>query len=108
MDKPVNKSNVFNTALPAIGADLLAADITSLKSPGVFRIYVCIAVAGILTVDRTLAGATVSENLNAGTALVANAGYMFTVSVREAESYNLHYSATGANILKMQIDEAWS
>lgn len=108
MDKPINKSNTFNTALPAIGADLLAADISATRDPGVFRIYACISVAGVLSIARTVGATTVTEALNSGAALVAGAGYMFTVPVKAGEAYNFTYSATGGNISKLQIDEAWS
>ena len=108
MDKPIAKANTFNAALPAANADLLAADIKPSNDPGIFRIYVCIAVAGVLYFDRTVGAATVAEALNSGVALVAGAGYMFTVPTRAGEAYNLHYSATGANISKLQIDEMWS
>lgn len=102
---PIAKAAVFNTALPAAEADILGADITPTNSPSYLRIYVCVAVAGIFRVAREVGGVTVDENLNSGDNLVANAAYMFTVPWRTGDSINFEYSATGANILRLLVDE---
>jgi len=103
---PIAKTQIFNTALPAADNDILGAAITPTNSPSWLRIYVSIAVAGRLYLRRTVDGVTVSEDLNSGANLVANAAYCFgPVEWRTGDSVNLRYSATGGNILVLRIDE---
>lgn len=102
---PIAKASIFNTALPVAGADWLTTAITPTSSPSYLRIYICVAVGGVLRVTRTVAGVTVTENLNDGVALVANSAYMFTIEWRTGDSINIRYSATGANITVLRIDE---
>ncbi len=99
------KAAVFNTALPAIDADWLATAIAPTVSPSKLRIYVCVAVAGIFKIARTVATVTVVELLNSGSALVVNAAYMFDVEWRTGDTINFRYSANGANILTLRADE---
>ncbi|GAI11871.1 unnamed protein product [marine sediment metagenome] len=103
---PIAKADIFNTALPAADTDILGAAITPTNSPSWLRIYVAIAVAGKLYLRRTVGGVTVSEDLNSGADLVANSAYCFgPIEWRTGDSLNLRYSATGANILVLRIDE---
>jgi len=102
---PLAKAAIFNAALPAIGVNLLGADITPTDTPSFLRIYLTVAVAGTLIVARTVGGVTVDEELNHGVGLVANCAYMFDVEWRTGDSLNLQFSATGANILVLRCDE---
>ena len=102
---PVAKAAIFNDALPAADADWLASDITPTNSPSFLRLYVCVAVAGRFYLTRTIGAATVSEDLNAGSDLVADSAYLFTVEWRTGDSLNFKYSATGADILTFRADE---
>ncbi len=106
---PVNRANVFNIALPAIDTDLLASVIAPMFSPSVLQIYVSVSVAGKLYVVRSNDGGTttVSEYLNGGGVLTANAAYLFNIAWKDGESINLRYNATGGTLLKLQIDESW-
>lgn len=99
------KARVFNTALPAAEADILGTDITPTDSPSYLRIYFVCAISGILRVARTVGGTTIDENLNAGVALTANAAYMFTVPWRTGDGIDFQYSATGGNILTLDVVE---
>lgn len=99
------KARVFNTVLPAADNDILGTDITPTESPSYLRIYFVAAVAGILRVARTVSGTTITENLNGGNALTANASYMFTVPWRSGDGIDFRYSATGANILTLDAIE---
>ena len=103
----VNNIDIFNTALPGAGANILVADIVPKFDPGILRIYVCISIAGVFSVYRTdfNAGTSVVELLNAGSALVAGASYIFYVPWVCTESINLRLSTTGGTIYKLQIDE---
>jgi hypothetical protein len=92
MDFPITKKNIFNTALPVGGANLWTTDITPGRAPGVFRIYITPSIAGVLSLARTSGGVTVTELLNAGTALVAGAAYIFSIVVNSNEYINLRYS----------------
>jgi len=102
---PLAKATIFNAALPAAEAGWLGADIAPTNSPSFLRLYVCVAAAGIFRVARTVGGVTVAENMNAGNALVANAGYLFDVEWRAGDTLNFRYSVTGANILCFRADE---
>lgn len=102
---PIAKASIFNTALPAAEADLLALAITPTNSPSYLRIYVCITVGGVLRVARTIGGVTVTENLNDSVSLTANSAYMFTVEWRSGDSINFRYSATGGSITILRADE---
>ena len=102
---PAAKAAVFNTALPSAEAALLASAITPTNSPSYLQVYVCVAVGGIFRVARTVSGVTVTENLNGGTALVADAAYLFTIPWRTGDSINFRYSETGAAIKRLLADE---
>ncbi|GAI16402.1 unnamed protein product [marine sediment metagenome] len=101
---PLAKAAIFNQALPAIGVNWLGADITPTNSPSYLRIYLTVAIAGTLSVVRTV-GVPVVEQLNHGVALVTNCAYMFDVEWRTGDGLNFRYSATGANILVFRADE---
>ena len=102
---PVAKSSLFNTALPTAESGWLSTAITPTTSPSYLRIYVCISIAGVLRVARTQSTTTVTENLNAGNALVAGASYIFTVPWRYGDSINIRYSTTTGTIYTLIIDE---
>ncbi len=105
---PLAKASIFNTALPAAEAAWLGAGITPTNSPSHLRIYVCVAAAGIFRVARTQGVTTVVEDLNSGAPLIANAGTLFTVPWRTGDTVNFRYSVTGANILRLLVDEIGS
>jgi hypothetical protein len=108
-ERPYNRVNVFNTALPAANATISGVAISPVNcDPGVLRIYICISVAGVLTLQRTVGGTTLNELLNNGNALNAAVAYVFNVLWRAGESIQLTYSATGGTINKLQIDETWN
>lgn len=102
---PIAKAALFNTPLPAAEANWLGFDIRPTNSPSYLRLYVCVDVAGVLRVARTSNWSTVTENLNLGNQLVANAAYMFTIPWRSGDSINIRYSATRGTIKRLVIDE---
>ncbi len=102
---PNAKAAVFNTALPAAEAAWLAAAISPTNSPSHIRIYVCVSVAGVFRVARTIGATTLVEDLNSGVALTAGAGYMFEVPWRSADSINFRYSVTAGTINRLLVDE---
>jgi len=101
--KPVSKGSVFNTSVTA-GTNIFASDLEPTDTPTIFRIYACFDTAGVLTVRRTSGGTTVSEQLNSGNNLTANASYMFDIIVDSGETINLQYSVN-ATCLKLSIVE---
>jgi len=101
---PIAKAGIFNTAVAAAEADWLAAPITPTNSPSYLRIYVCTDTDGVMRVARTVGGATITENLNAGSDLNGNASYMFTVPWRTGDEINLRYSVP-VTVLRCTIDE---
>ncbi len=102
---PIAKASVFNTALPAAEADLLAADISPTNSPSYMRVYICVSVSGVLRVERVQSTVEVTENLNGGVALSAGAAYMFDVPWRSGDTVNLVYSVTSGTIYNLDICE---
>ena len=102
---PETKGLVFNEAVGA-NADIFAAALAPTHSPTTFRIYACFDTAGVLIVRRTRGTppVTVSEQLNSGVDLNANAAYMFDIIVQEGDSLNLWHSI-GATILYLKVVE---
>lgn len=89
MDRPIFRTNKFNTNLPETGTTLLTTAIKTTNHPGVLRIYICLSIAGVVSVRRTYGGVTVSEQLNGGVALTANVAYTFFIPWVEDEQVNL-------------------
>ena len=102
---PIAKAAIFNAVLPAAEANWLSTDIIPTNSPSYLRIYACVTVAGVLRVARTVGGVTITEDLNSGGSLVANAAHMFTVPWRVGDGINTRYSATTGTIKRLLIDE---
>jgi hypothetical protein len=98
---PILKGSVFNASVSA-GTNIFASDLSPTNSPTVFRIYATFNASGVLSVVRTKAGTSVTEQLNSGNALNANAAYIFDIIVESGESINLQYSvAATALVLKV-------
>lgn len=102
---PTPKAAIFSTSLPAAESNWLSTGITSTNTPCYLRIYVSVSVAGVLRVVRTIGSTTITENLNSGTALVANSAYMFTIEMRAGDSINIRYSTTSGTINILRINE---
>jgi len=102
---PLGKANIFNTPIAA-NHDFLDDDLTPTNTPTLFRIYVCLSVAGVFSVQRRKGTppATVVENLNAGNPILANAAYMFDILVDSGESINFQ-TTVAAQILKFSVVE---
>jgi hypothetical protein len=100
---PDAKGTKFNEAV-TLNTDIFGAFITPTTTPAVLRIYVCFLLGGTLKVQRKIGGTTVTELLNAGAALVANASYSFDIIVDATESINLQYSVS-TTALKVSVVE---
>ena len=103
----INKTNIISQDLPGAGNNFLANPVSCKIDYGVVRIYVCISIAGVLSIYRTHIGygVSITELLNEGNALVAGASYTFYVPWVLCDTINLRYSTTGGTIYKLQIDE---
>lgn len=88
----IPKGSVFNTAVSA-NTNIFASSLEPTEPATTFRIYAVFGAVGLLTVRRTSGGVTVSEELNGGTNLAANAAYMFDVLVGEGDSINIWFGA---------------
>jgi hypothetical protein len=98
---PTVKGSVFNASVSA-NTNIFSSGLAPTNSPTAFRIYACFSASGVLSVVRTKANTTVTEQLNAGNALNANAAYAFDVIVESGETINLQYSvAATALVLKV-------
>jgi len=102
--KPELKDSVYNQGIPT-GIDIFATDLEPTESPTTFRIYACFDPGGILTVTRTVGTTTVTENLNGGANLAANASYFFDIAVHYGEKINLQYSGVGATCISLKVWE---
>jgi len=102
---PIAKASIFNTALPTAESNWLSTNIVPTTSPSYLRIYVCVSVAGILRIVRTISGTTITENMNNGVNLTANSANLFTIEWRNEDSINLRYSVTSGTIYILRIDE---
>jgi hypothetical protein len=69
-----------------------------------FRIYITLSVGGVLSVERSVGGTTVAEQLNSGNALTANCAYIFDIVVDSGETINFQTSVA-ATILKFSVRE---
>jgi len=89
----IQKGRIFNSAR-GVNTDFFSAALNPTNSPTTFRIYIATDVAGILSVRRTntATAVTVTENLNAGANLNADAAYMFDILVTSSETINLRYN----------------
>lgn len=102
---PLGKGRVNNTALPAANTNLLGTSVSPTVSPSLLLVYVCISVAGIFYVTRTVGGATWAEYLNSKIPLVAEAAYMFTVSYSASDIINFRYTVTTGTTLCLDVLE---
>lgn len=107
---PVPLLSITNQAIGAntffIATDLtLQTPLKPKKAPCIFRVYVCLSVAGILSVQRYAPDKTIAvENMNQGVALTASAGYMFDVLVDQGEGIDFK-TTVAATILKLSVVE---
>ena len=99
----VSKATVFNTLVTADTA-IFASALSPTNVPCTFRIYACFAGAGVLTARRTSGGVSVSEEINSGNALTANAAYIFDIVVDSRETLNLRYSLS-TTAIKVSVIE---
>jgi hypothetical protein len=98
---PILKASLFNQSVTA-NTNILSNDVSPTSSPTTFRIYAAFNTQGILSITRTKGSTTVTEQLNGGYTLNANAAYTFDVVVEQGETINLQYSANAtALVLKV-------
>jgi hypothetical protein len=100
---PTSKATVFNTAVLA-NTNFLGSAITPTTTPCILRIYICLNTAGVFSVQRTKTAVTIAEQLNSGTALNANAAYMFDILADSGETLNFQ-TTVAATILKFSVHE---
>jgi hypothetical protein len=101
--KFILKGSLFNTSIAA-NTNVFTTDLSPTYTPTTFRIYACFESSGVLTVRRKKGAVTVSEQLNSGTALVANAAYMFDILLESGETINLQYSVD-ATVICIKVCE---
>ena len=101
----VTKANVFNTALPTAEANILTTGLTPTNAVSYFQISVSMATAGVFRATITRSAVTVTVDFWQGANLQANALYTFPLAVRTGDTINFKYSATGANINILRVEE---
>jgi hypothetical protein len=100
---PMPLGTKFNSAVTA-NTNIFASDLDPFVEPAHVRIYVCFSNNVILTLRRTLSATPISENLNSGAALLANAPYIFDTIVDAGETINLRVDAS-TTALKISVAE---
>lgn len=100
----ISKGSVFNEDVTA-DTNIFDDALSPSNTPTTFRIYGCFDTGGVLAVQRTSGGVTVSEELNGGVALDADAGHMFDVLVEGGETVNIQYSVN-ATCKTLKVVEA--
>jgi len=100
----IQKGRVYNTAYAGGGADVFAADLTPSYTPTTFRIDVVIDTAVTCLVVRDDGTAEVDGIMNSGTALVANAEYIFDITLTSAEAFNMEFGGA-CQILFLEVTE---
>jgi len=89
--RPILKISVFNE--PTSGT--LTPNLEATNSPATFRVYACFDSAGVLSIVRKALGkAAIVENLNNGTALVANAKFKEDFGVEKGQTIAIQYSVS--------------
>lgn len=101
----ITKANVFNTALPTAETDILGTGLTPTNDVSYFQISVSMAVAGVFRATITREAVTVTVDFWQGANLQANALYTFPLAVRTGDTINFKFSATGANINVLRVEE---
>jgi hypothetical protein len=96
-------ASVFNTSITA-NTNIFSQGIAPTRSPVIFRIYATFDASGVLSVVRTKGTTTVSELLNSGNPLNANAAHIFDIIVEQGETINFQYSVN-ATCLVLKVVE---
>ncbi len=102
---PIEKANVISTSLPIAESNILSTDISPTNSPSYIRIYICVSVAGVFRIARTIGNSTITENMNSGNNLTPDAAYIFTSEWRSNDTLNFRYSVTSGTITILRVDE---
>lgn len=95
---PTSKNSVFNEGITA-DTDIFDQDLSPTYTPTTFRIYAALDTAGVLSITRTREGNTVTEQLNSGNNLNANAAYIFDIIVHNGETINLQFGANATALM---------
>lgn len=99
------RARLFNTATPGSTVELLPLGITVTDGTTILTVYCCFSASGVLSVERTVGGVTVSEKLNSGDALDAGCAYMFDVSIQSDTTINFKYSAGTGTTYIFVVDQ---
>ena len=104
--EPIELANKQNTLVTA-DTDILAAAITPLNYPCLFRVMAAFSAAGIFRATITKGVDTQIVNFNQGNNLVAAAVYIFDLIVHEGGSVNFQYSVNATlQVLRVQEIDA--
>ena len=104
MQNIVGDATIFHTNIGA-NTNFFASNLIPSVVPCIFRVYVVLSVAGILSVQRTNGGTTVAEILNDNVALVANTANTFDIIVNAGDSINFQTTGSGTTILECSVSE---
>jgi hypothetical protein len=99
LNKPIAANTNFISTDPAKTPPLKPTN-----TPCIFRIYVCLSVAGNFSVQRKKASQATTEYMDQNVALAANSAYMFDILVDEDETIDFQ-TTVAATIIKFSVVE---
>lgn len=104
--EPIELANEHNVAVTA-DTDILAAALTPLNFPCLFRVMAAFSAAGIFRATITKGGNTQTVDFNSGNALVAAGVYIYDLLIHEGGSVNFQYSVNATlQVLRVQEIDA--
>lgn len=104
--EPIELANEHNLAVTADTA-ILAAALTPLNYPCLFRVMAAFSAAGIFRATITKAGDTQTVNFNSGNTLEVAAVYIFDLLIHKGGSVNFQYSVDATlQVLRVQEIDA--
>ncbi len=104
--QPVELANQHNAAVTA-DTDILAAALSPLNYPTLFRVMAAFSVTGIFRATITKGANTQTVDFNSGNNLTAGAVYIFDLLIHAGGSVNFRYSVNATlQVLRVQEVDA--
>ena len=100
---PIAKASIHG-ASPGANTSILGADLIPTNPPCLFRTMICLGGAAIFYADFKQKDAVSTMKFNSGTALTADAVYMFDILVHSEDTVNLKVD-TGVVIKELRVQE---
>ena len=100
---PIAKASIHG-ASPGANTNILGSDLTPTNPPCLFRTMICLGGAAIFYADFKQKDTVSIMKFNSGTALIADAVYMFDILVHSEDTVNFKVD-TGVVIKELRVQE---